>query len=84
MIVKVNKKEWDVQECTYKQRREIHKLNALVWWGGEMNVDKYYDLLEKVHEISGIKDSDFGDMEMADVDKVLQAVFVSYLGLEKK
>jgi len=34
MIVKVDKKEWDVNDCTYAQRRELHKLNAKVWWDG--------------------------------------------------
>ena len=84
MIVKVNKKEWDVEDCSYKQRREIHKLNALVWTDGKMDVAKYYDLLERVHEISEIKESEFDGMNMADIDQVLQSVFINYLGLEKK
>ncbi len=28
MVVKVGKKEWDVNDCTYAERRELHKLNA--------------------------------------------------------
>jgi len=84
MIVKVDKKEYDVKDCTYKQRRELHKLNALVWWGGEMDVEKYYDLLEHVQDISGLTESDFKGLEMSQIDQVLQAVFVNYLGLEKK
>ena len=84
MIVKVDKKEYDVKDCTYKQRRKLHKLNALVWWGGEMDVEKYYDLLEQVQDISGLAESDFKGLEMSQIDQVLQAVFVNYLGLEKK
>ena len=84
MIVKVDKKEYDVKDCTYKQRRKLHKLNALVWWGGEMDVEKYYDLLEQVQDISGLTESDFKGLEMSQVDQVLQSVFVNYLGLEKK
>ena len=84
MIVKVDKKEYDVKDCTYKQRRKLHKLNALVWWGGEIDVEKYYDLLEVVQDISGLTESDFKGLEMSQVDQVLQSVFVNYLGLEKK
>ena len=84
MIVKVDKKEYDVKDCTYKQRRKLHKLNALVWWGGEMDVEKYYDLLEQVYDISGLAESDFKGLEMSQIDQVLQSVFVNYLGLEKK
>ena len=84
MIVKVDKKEYDVKDCTYKQRRKLHKLNALVWWGGEMDVEKYYDLLEQVQDMSGLTESDFKGLEMSQIDQVLQSVFVNYLGLEKK
>jgi hypothetical protein len=84
MIVKVDKKEYDVKDCTYKNRRKLHKLNALVWWGGEMDVEKYYDLLEQVQDISGLTESDFKGLEMSQIDQVLQSVFVNYLGLEKK
>ncbi len=84
MIVKLDKKEYDVKDCTYKQRRKLHKLNALVWWGGEIDVEKYYDLLEVVQDISGLTESDFKGLEMSQIDQVLQSVFVNYLGLEKK
>ena len=84
MIVKVDKKEYDVKDCTYKNRRKLHKLNALVWWRGEIDVEKYYDLLEQVYDISGLTESDFKGLEMSQIDQVLQSVFVNYLGLEKK
>ncbi len=84
MIVKVDKKEYEVEDCTYKQRRQLHKKNALVWWEGKMDVEKYYDLLEDVQEISGLNESDFSGLDMAGIDQVLQSVFVNYLGLEKK
>jgi len=84
MIVKVNKKEYDVKDCSYKERRQLHKLNALVWWHGKMDVEKYYDLLEIVQDISGLQESDFDGLEMSQIDQVLQSVFVNYLDLEKK
>ena len=82
MIVKVGKKEWDVKDCTYAERRELHKLNAKVWWSGKMEVEAYYEVLEKVGAIAGLGENDFKDMEMPKVDEVLQAVFLEYLGIE--
>ena len=83
MIVKALGKEWEVNDCTYKQRRELHALNAKVWWDGQ-DVDAYYKLLDKVSDIAGLGEDDFKGMDMADVDQVLQAVFIDYLSLSKK
>ena len=83
MIVKVGKKDWDINDCTYAERRELHKLNAKVWWdSGKMDVLSYYDVLEKVGVIAGLGENDFKDMDMAKVDEVLQAIFLEYLGIE--
>ena len=83
MIVKALEKEWDVNDCTYKQRRELHALNSKVWWDGQ-DVDAYYILLEKVGDIAGLGEDDFKDISMADIDQVLQAIFIDYLGLSRK
>ena len=83
MIVKVGKKDWDINDCTYAERRELHKLNAKVWWEGKMDVESYYEVLEKVGVIAGLGENDFKDMDMAKVDEVLQAIFLEYLGIEK-
>ena len=48
MVVKVGKKDWDINDCTYAERRELHKLNAKVWWDGKMDVESYYEVLERV------------------------------------
>lgn len=83
MIVKVGKKDWDINDCTYAERRELHKLNAKVWWdSGKMDVESYYDVLEKVGVIAGLGENDFKDMDMAKVDEVLQGIFLEYLGIE--
>ena len=65
MIVKVDKKEWDVNDCTYAQRRELHKLNAKVWWDGKMDVESYYEVLEKVGAIAGLGENDFKNLPNA-------------------
>ena len=82
MVVKVGKKDWDINDCTYAERRELHAANAKVWWTGKMDVDAYYLVLEKVERISGLGANDFKDMEMPEVDEVLQSIFLEYLGLE--
>ena len=82
MVVKVGKKDWDVNDCTYAERRELHKLNAKVWWEGKMDVESYYEVLERVGVVAGLGENDFKDMDMAKVDEVLQAIFLEYLGIE--
>ncbi len=82
MVVKVGKKDWDVKDCSYAQRRELHKLNAKVWWDGKMDSDAYYDTLERVGNIAGLGENDFKGMDMPKVDEVLQAIFLEYLGIE--
>ena len=84
MIVEALDKEWNVNDCTYKQRRELHALNAKVWWDGKQDVGAYYELLDKVSEIAGLGENDFEDMRMSDIDIVLQTIFIDYLGLSKK
>ena len=84
MIVEALDKEWNVNDCTYKQRRELHALNAKVWWEGKQDVGAYYELLDKVSEIAGLGENDFDDMRMSDIDIVLQTIFIEYLGLSKK
>jgi hypothetical protein len=84
MIVEALDKEWNVNDCTYKQRRELHALNAKVWWEGKQDVGAYYELLDKVSEIAGLGENDFEDMRMSDIDIVLQTIFIDYLGLSKK
>ena len=83
MIVNALGKEWNVNDCTYKQRRELHALNAKVWWDGQ-DVDAYYKLLEKVSDIAGLSEDDFKDMSMTEIDQVLQAIFIDFLSLSKK
>jgi|TARA_X000001388_G_scaffold69771_1_gene58473 hypothetical protein len=82
MTIKVDGKEYIINECTYAERRELHKLNAMTWWEGKMDVDAYYAVLERVGEIAGLGEVEFQGMEMPDIDKVLQAVFLEYLGID--
>ena len=43
----------------------------------KIDADSYYDLLEKVKKISGIKDSELNKHSMVEVDLILQQISVS-------
>jgi hypothetical protein len=83
MKVKALGKQYQVKDITYKQRRELHKSNAKAFWDGKIDPDSYYDVLEKVAEISELTEKDFKGLSMVEVDQVLQEVFSCYIGLEK-
>ena len=84
MIVKSLGKEWSVNDCTHRERRNLHFLNLEVWVDGKQNVKAYGKLLDEVERISGLSEDDFKDMSMTDIDQVLQAIFIDFLSLSKK
>ena len=84
MIIKALGKEYNIKEITYKERRELHRLNAKAFWDGKINPDNYYDVLERVAEIAGIGETELNGLSMTEVDQVLQTIFKEYMGLEKK
>jgi len=86
MKVKMFNKEWEVKNPTYKEKRELWKLNTMTFDEGKINQDKYFQLLERVEEITGLKPEDYvnknGDeLAMANIDSLLQQIFLSYMGL---
>ena len=83
MIIKHNKTEYDVKDCTYKERRELHRMNAKVWAKGEMDIDLYYLLLERVGEIAGIE-AELESMTMPKVDILLQSIYIEYINISPK
>ena len=83
MKLKALGEEYQVKDITYKERRDLHRLNAKAFWDGKINPDNYYDVLEKVAEISGLGEKDFKELSMVEIDQVLQEVFTQYMGLEK-
>ena len=62
MTIEVEGKKYEINECTYAERRELHKLNAKTWWKGEMDVDAYYGVLERVSEIAGLGEDNIDDL----------------------
>ena len=85
MIVKVFDKDWEVKNPTYKEKREIWKLNSIAFEGGEINQDNYFNLLDRVEEISGLQPEGYinpkGDpLSMSNIDALLQKIFLTYIG----
>jgi hypothetical protein len=83
MKIKALGKEYEIKEITYKERRDLHRINATAFWDGKVKPDNYYDVLEKVAEISGLGEADFEGLSMVEIDQVLQEVFTAYMGLSK-
>ena len=84
MEIKALDRTFKIKDITYKERRELHRINAKAFWDGKINPDSYYDVLEKVAEISGLGEQEFKGLTMIEIDQVLQATFTAYMGLEKK
>ena len=84
MIVKSLKKEWNVNDCTRQERRDLHFLNMEVWISGKQDIKAYKMLLNEIEKISGLKDSDFDDISMTETDTLLQAIFLDYQKVSKK
>tara|TARA_R100000808_G_C2082639_1_gene105969 strand:+ start:363 stop:629 length:267 start_codon:yes stop_codon:yes gene_type:complete len=83
MKIKALKKDWEIKDVSYKDRRELYQLNVKAFWDGKVDPDPYYEVLEKVFELSGLTEKDVEDLPMPEVDQLLQAILGAYLGLEK-
>ena len=88
MKVKMFDKEWEVKNPTYKEKRELWKLNTMTFDEGKINQDKYFQLLERVEEITGLKPEDYVNkndekLGMANIDSLLQQIFLAYMGLSE-
>ena len=84
MKVNMFKKEWEVKSITYKEKRELWQLSLNAFQDGKPNQEAYFVLLNKVEEISGLKEKDLEKLSMADIDALLQEIYSQYMGLEKK
>lgn len=83
MKIKALKKSWDIEDISYKDRREIYQLNVKAFWDGSIDPDKYYEVLEKTFDMSGLTEKDVKSLSMPEVDQLLQSILTAYLGLEK-
>ena len=89
MKVKMYDKEWEVKNPTYKEKRELWKLNTMAFDSGQINQEKYFNLIEKTENISGLNPEDYVDnkgnqLKMAQIDTLLQKIFLNYMGLSEE
>jgi len=84
MELKTDHGTFEVREISFKQQRKLHRLNALCWQTGELDLDAYYNLLDEVHAVSGLSQRELDDLDDNQIDTVLQACFLSYKGLSSK
>ena len=60
MKVKMFDKEWEVKNPTYKEKRELWKLNAMTFVGEELNQDKYFEAAQIYRKILKLKNFFWG------------------------
>tara|TARA_Y100001973_G_C5197856_1_gene335543 strand:- start:1827 stop:2084 length:258 start_codon:yes stop_codon:yes gene_type:complete len=84
MKIEMFDKEWEVKPLTYREKRELWQMSLKAFPDGEINQDKYFDLMLKVEKMSGLKEKDLEQLNMGDVDLLLQEIYQQYMGIEKK
>ena len=89
MKVKMFDKEWEVKDINYKEKRELWQLSLSSFAKSEVVQEKYFNMINKVEELSGLSEKDYihkneNPLTMAEIDLLLQEVFASYMGTEKK
>ena len=85
MTVKTPHGSFKVRELTFKDRRELHKLEVKTFRGEEIDIEKYYDVLEWVMTFA-FKDPEktLGKLDDNAIDEVLSTVYQEYKGINKK
>jgi len=80
--------EFEVNDIPYSKARELHKANVKAFWNraddDPIDPDAYYELLDQVKEMSGLKDKDLSSYKMLEVDQILQHCLMEYTGLNPK
>ena len=88
MKLKTDHGDFEIRELTFADRRKIHRMEiaAIDIKTGEMNSDKFYDMLEWVMNFSFKKPQEiFADMDDNQIDEVLIAAYNKYkAGVSKK
>jgi len=86
VTVKVGKKDWNIADINFAERRKLHMLNSLCFSGGEINQEKYYGMLEVVRELAGFgngteNEKEISALPMVEIDAILQGWLIEYLGI---
>jgi hypothetical protein len=89
MKVKMFDKEWEVNNPTYKEKRELQKMRMMALDStGKVDTEKFYDCLAFVEKISGLSESDYvakdKPLTMGEIDALLSKCLTEYLDVSKK
>jgi len=84
--VKVGKTDWQVDDISFADRRQLHMMNALCFSGGEIDQKAYYEMLEKTRTLAGYgegttNEEKLAEHTMVEIDSIIQAWLMEYLGI---
>ena len=88
MKLKTDHGEFEIRELTFADRRKLHRIEvaAVNLKSGEMNSNKFYDMLEWIMDFAFDKPEElFAKMDDTQVDEILIAAYNQYkAGISKK
>jgi|TARA_R110002020_G_scaffold355375_1_gene568077 hypothetical protein len=88
MTLKTDHGSFEIRDLTFSERRKLHRMevSAVDLKSGEMNSDKFYDMLEWVMDFAFKKPAElFADMDDNQIDEILIAAYNKYkAGISKK
>ena len=88
MILKTDHGDFEIRELTFADRRKIHRMEvaAIDLKTGEMNNDKFYDMLDHIMNFSFTNPEKlFAEMDDNVIDEILIAAYNKYKsGVSKK
>jgi len=88
MKLKTDHGEFEIRELTFADRRKLHRIEvaAVNLKTGEMNSDKFYDMLEWIMDFAFLQPEElFAKLDDTQVDEILIAAYNKYkAGVSKK
>jgi len=88
MKLKTDHGEFEIRELTFADRRKLHRIEvaAVDLKSGEMNSNKFYDMLEWIMDFAFDKPEElFAKMDDTQIDEILIAAYNQYkAGVSKK
>ena len=88
MKLKTDHGEFEIRDLTFADRRKLHRIEvaAVNLKSGEMNSDKFYDMLEWIMDFAFDKPEElFAKLDDTQVDEILIAAYNKYkAGVSKK
>jgi hypothetical protein len=84
-MIKTPHGEFDIRPITFGERRELHRLEMKVFWNEEIERDAYFDLLNWCMDKAFQNPEEIlKALDDAQIDEVLNEVYLEYKGLTKK